>query len=341
MPLSSLLKSFPFDSIPAGLAILSLAVTIGLAIGSIRVRGVRLGVAGVLFAALAFGQIGLSVDAKVLQFLRDFALILFMYTIGLQVGPGFVASLRAEGLRLNLLAVATLILGAIMSWAIGHALPRATAPGVYAGAFTTTPGLAAAQEALRRAPSANGAGEDLAARAGLAYSITYPFGVVGPVLVIIALRRVFGIKIEDERKSLAAEEEKRRPPIEVVDFEVTEPAHAGHFLRDHPLLREHGIVFSRMLRDNLVTVPTADTKIQVGDIFRAVGPRPRLHHVVSTMGRRSDKNLGEISGDIKRAEMVVTNPQVLRRHRQEGSRRNRHRRAKPPSVESAACPDPL
>src|SRR3989441_1127983 len=190
MPLASLLRYFPSDSIPAGLAILSLAVTIGLAIGAIRIRGVRLGVAGVLFAALAFGQIGLSVDAKVLQFLRDFALILFMYTIGLQVGPGFVASLRAEGLRLNLLAVATLILGAILSWAIAPALPRATAPGVY----------------------------------------------------------------------------------------------AAHFLRDHPLLREHGIVFSRMLRDNLVTVPTADTKIQVGDIFRAVGPRPRLHHVISTMG---------------------------------------------------------
>src|SRR5882762_799527 len=108
-PLSSLLRYLPSDSVPAGLAILSLAVT--------------------------FGQIGLTVDAKVLQFLRDFALIIFMYTIGLQVGPGFLASLRAEGLRLNLLAVATLILGAIMSFAVGHILPRATAPGVYAGAF--------------------------------------------------------------------------------------------------------------------------------------------------------------------------------------------------------------
>ncbi|HEV8290373.1 MAG TPA: putative transporter [Tepidisphaeraceae bacterium] len=312
-PLASLFKSFPSDSVPVGLAILSLAVTIGLAIGAIRVRGVRLGVAGVLFAALGFGQMGLSVDAKVLQFLRDFALILYMYTIGLQVGPGFVASLRAEGLRLNLLAVATLVLGAIMSWAVGHALPRATAPGVYAGAFTTTPGLAAAQEAFRRAPSLNGAGEDFAARAGLAYSITYPFGVVGPVLVIIALRRVFAIKIDEERKLLTAEEERRRPPIEVVDFEVTEPSHAGHFLRDHPLLREHTIVLSRMLRDHVLSVPTAETKVQVGDIYRAVGKRTHVERVVSAMGRRSDKDLGEISGDIKRVEMVVTNPQVLRR----------------------------
>jgi putative transport protein len=314
MPLlASLLKSFPSDSIPVGLAILSLAVVIGLAIGAIRIRGVRLGVAGVLFAALAFGQIGLSVDAKVLQFLRDFALILFMYTIGLQVGPGFVASLRAEGLRLNILAMATLILGAIMSWAIGYALPRATAPGVYAGAFTTTPGLAAAQEALRRGPNSSGPSEDLAVRAGLAYSITYPFGVVGPVLVIVLLRKVFGVKIEDERQSLAAEEEKRRPPIEVVDFEVTEAAHAGHSLRDHPLLREHNIVLSRMLRDNLMSVPTADTRVAVGDIYRAVGKRTHVQRVIEAMGRRSEKNLGEIAGDIKRVEMVVTRPQVLRR----------------------------
>src|SRR5688572_14196846 len=118
MPLCvSILNWFPTDSVPAGLAILSLAVTIGLALGAIRIRGVRLGVAAVLFSALAFGQMGLSVDTKVLQFLRDFALILFMYTLGLQVGPGFVASLRAEGLRLNMLAVATLVLGALMAWA--------------------------------------------------------------------------------------------------------------------------------------------------------------------------------------------------------------------------------
>src|SRR3954470_23391263 len=98
MPLSSFLTNFPRDSVPAGLAILSLAVNIGLAIGAIRIRGVRLGVSGVLFSALAFGQIGLTDDPNVLRFLRDLALILFMYTLGLQFGPGFLASLRAEGM---------------------------------------------------------------------------------------------------------------------------------------------------------------------------------------------------------------------------------------------------
>ena len=313
MSLASLLQSFPRDSVPAGLAILSLAVTIGLAIGAIRVRGVRLGVSGVLFSALAFGQIGLTVEPNVLRFLRDFALILFMYTLGLQVGPGFLASLRAEGMRLNILAIATLILGAVMAFAVGKALPRAAAPGVYAGAFTTTPGLAAAQEALRRAPNGDSPGENLAARASIAYTITYPFGVIGPILVIIALRRVFSIKIEDERNLLAAEEEKRRPPIDVVDFEVTQSAHAGHRLREHPLLREYNIVLSRMLRGGLLTVPTADTKVELGDIYRAVGKRTSIQHIIEAMGRRSDKNLGEMSGDVKRMELVVTNPRVLRR----------------------------
>ncbi len=315
LPFSSLRQWLPADSVPAGLATLALAVCIGLSLGAIRIRGVRLGVAGVLFAALVFGQLGLTVDAKVLQFLRDFALILFMYTIGLQVGPGFVSSLRAEGLRLNVLAVATLVLGAVMAWAVGKALPHATAPGLYAGAFTTTPGLAAAQEALRHARPATGsaAGEEAARQSGLAYTITYPFGVIGPVLVILALRKVFAVRVEDERKALAAAEEIRRPPIELVDFEVTEPAHAGIPLRDHPLLRDHGIVLSRMLRDNVMTVPTAQTLVQVGDIYRAVGPRDRLHAVVSAMGRKSAVNLGEVAGDIQRKELVVTHPRVLRR----------------------------
>jgi putative transport protein len=133
------------------------------------------------------------------------------------------------------------------------------------------------------------------------------------VLVIIALRRVFGIKIEEERAALAVEEEKRRPPIEVVDFEVTEAAHAGHPLRDHPLLREYNIVLSRMLRGDLVTVPTADTQVLVGDIYRAVGKRTHVQKVIAAMGRKSERNLGEIAGDIKRVEMVVTNSKVLRR----------------------------
>src|SRR5271155_4500023 len=107
------------DSVAEGLAILALAVTLGLFLGAIRVRRIKLGISGVLFSALLFGQIGLTIDPKVLGFLRDFALILFMYAIGLQVGPGFLSSLKTEGLRLNLLAVTVLVLGAALTAAGG------------------------------------------------------------------------------------------------------------------------------------------------------------------------------------------------------------------------------
>src|SRR6516165_3972124 len=127
MPLADLLhRFFPSGSVPGGLATLSLAIAIGIALGNICVKGVRLGVAAVLFSALLFGQLGLTIDPQVLQYFRDFALVLFVYTIGMQLGPGFLASLRDEGLRLNLLAVAVLVLGALLSAAICLAfhLPR-------------------------------------------------------------------------------------------------------------------------------------------------------------------------------------------------------------------------
>src|SRR5580700_2075346 len=100
------------DSVSAGLVLLSLVATLGLILGSIRVRGIRLGISGVLFSALLFGQIGLSIDPDVLGFLRDFSLVLFMYAIGLEIGPAFLSSLRTEGLRLNILAVIVLVLSA-------------------------------------------------------------------------------------------------------------------------------------------------------------------------------------------------------------------------------------
>jgi putative transport protein len=300
------------NSVARGLAILALAVTVGLFIGAIRVRGVRLGVAGVLFSALIFGQIGLSVDPNVLQFLRDFALILFMYAIGLQVGPGFVASLRADGLRLNILAILVLVLGAIMAVAAGRWLPRATSPGLYTGAFTTTPGLAAAQEAFRRASGVDENNPDVA-RIGLAYSIAYPFGVIGPVLVTLIMRYLFRVNIEKEKSDLLAEDQKRRPPIEIADFQVTLSTHTGKALRDNQLLRGTGIVLSRLLRAGSVSVPTGQTEIHLHDIYRAVGPRDALAKIISELGQRVEAGFDSAAGDVRRLDLIVTRPQVLRR----------------------------
>ena len=306
------------STVSQGLAILALAVTLGLALGAVRVRGLRLGISGVLFSALFFGQLGefdpqrLVVNPTVLEFLRDFALIIFVYSLGLQVGPGFVASLRQEGLRFNALSLLVVVLGAMMTAAvIGFAkLPRATASGLYAGAYTTTPGLAAGQEALRHAPRAPA---DAATRAGLAYTVTYPFGVVGPILVIVALRRLFRVNMADELRDLAAADQVRRPPIEAADFEVTQGEYVGRLLRQHPMLKSRGIVFSRLIRDGTQTVPTGDTEIHLGDVFHAIGPRTGLAEVVQAMGRPVPASAVRVNGDLKREDLVVTRTQVLRR----------------------------
>src|SRR5262245_36466257 len=130
-------------SVTADLAVLAMAVTIGLAIGGIRIRGLKLGISGVLFASLLFGQLGFAIESKAMDFLRNFALIVFMYTIGLQVGPGLGASLRSAGFRLNLLALVVILTGAVMAMALSPFLRTGTTPGLYCGAFNTTAGLAA------------------------------------------------------------------------------------------------------------------------------------------------------------------------------------------------------
>lgn len=305
------------DTVPGGLATLSLAVTLGLALGAIRVRGVKLGVSGVLFSSLIFGQLGLTVEPKVLDFLGDFALIIFVYAIGLQVGPGFLTSLRHEGLRLNLLSICVIGLGALLTLGIVKLakLPIDSTSGLYAGAFTTTPGLAAGQEALKQArrglePAAI---SHAVALAGLAYTVTYPFGILGPILVIEALRRIFGVRVDQERANLAAAERVRRPPIETIDFEVTESVNVGTALKDHPLLRDNEIILTRLLRGSTVVVPTGETQIQLGDVYRAAGQRNVLGQLVRAMGKPAMVDFERAGGDVGRMELVVTRTQVLRK----------------------------
>ena len=140
-----------FSQSPAqAVAVLGLVVAIGLAVGRLRVCGIRLGVGGVLFSGLAAGHYGLLLEQHVLEFAREFGLILFVYAIGMQVGPGFVDSLRRRGLRLNLMAALIVVLGALLTAAfhLFGGLPLATAVGLYSGATTNTPSLAAASQAF-------------------------------------------------------------------------------------------------------------------------------------------------------------------------------------------------
>jgi len=302
----------------AGLLVLATAVVIGLALGSVRVYGIRLGVSGVLFSALAFSQFHLLAPPPeiVLGFLRDFSLTILVFSIGLQVGPGFIESMRAEGLKLNLLAVAVILIGAAL--AVLAAFIPGTAPhstsGLFSGAFTTTTALAAGQEILRQtlAGSPDKFTKALAVT-GLAYAVTYPFGLVGPSLVIAGLRRALRINVADERAALQAAQQARRPPAGILDIEITNPQYTGIALRDHPLVRDSPAFFSRLVRNGRMTIPTADTIVQRGDIYRAVGPVAELQKLVEAIGRPSPINIDHLATNIQRMEILVTRPHILRK----------------------------
>jgi AspT/YidE/YbjL antiporter-like protein len=306
---------FPANSVTGGLATLALAVAIGIAFGNLRFKGVRLGVAAVLFSAMLFAQFGLTIDPHVLEYFRDFALVLFVYTLGLQMGPGFFSSLRAEGLRLNVLAVLVVTLGAVMTGLIVHFahLPRELASGLYTGGFATTPALAAGEEALKSVLTSKGpdAVQTALSQTDLAYSVAYPFGLTGPILLVILFRVLFKVKISDELKLLAESERVRRPQRAVVDVEVTNPAVAGRTLRHQCFLQSKGVLLARLLRGEEQSVPNANTTIALGDIYRAVGPQTALDELVALMGQKSAVNLAEQSGHVQRADLVVTHGAVL------------------------------
>jgi len=328
MSLSTIVeKVLPHGSVTGGLATLSLAIALGIALGGIRIRGVRLGVAAVLFSALIFGQLGLSIEPQVLEYFRDFALILFVYSIGLQMGPGFIASLRAEGLRLNLLALGVLVLGAVLSTIIVliFGLPHYLGAGLFTGGFATTPALAAAQDTVRQIAGTRGFEAQKAVNTlNLAYSVAYPFGLTGPILLVVAFRILFRINLDEERQKLAAAEEMNRPRLAVADIEVTNPTCSGVALRDHRFLQDRGVLFTRLHRGSVQTVPTAATTIQVGDFLRAFGPQSALDELVPMIGRPSPINLSDVSGNIERVELLVTRRQVLGKSLRELNLINHH-----------------
>jgi putative transport protein len=317
----------PSGSNTSGLATLSLAVALGIAIGNIRIFGVKLGVAAVLFSALLFAQMGLSIEPTVLEYLRDFALVLFIYAIGLQMGPGFVSSLRDQGLRLNALAIVVIALGAVMAGLIVKyaGLPRELAAGLFTGGFATTPALAAGQEAIRQLAPGRGYDATLALQAtNRAYSVAYPFGLMGPILLVVVFRILFRVQLKEEMAELVAHEEIRRPPLEFIDVEVLNPLCHDIRLRDQKLLPGRGILFTRHLHNGKHSVPNAMTMIAVGDVLRAFGPKPALEELVPLLGRLSHINLGEADGHLERVDVLVTRRNVIGKSLRELDMINKH-----------------
>lgn len=252
----------------------ALVVALGTLLGRIKVAGISLGVTFVLFVGLAAGHFGLTVPEPVLFFIRDFGLTLFIFFVGLQVGPSFFSSFKSGGLVLNLLTVMIVLLGIVVTVALWFllkdwvSLPQML--GIHYGAVTNTPGLGATQEAL---DLLHYEGENIA----VAYACAYPLGVVGAIFSAVLLRKIFSIDLAEEDKHWETEEkEHNREPI-FFHVEVTNPAVAGKTLGAIREFTGRSFICSRILSKGELSSPTAETVVQEGDVLRIVAaPEDRL-----------------------------------------------------------------
>lgn len=246
---------FSFHTALQCVIIISLICSVGLALGKIRVAGISLGVAFVFFVGIAVGNFGFSVDAQMLSFCETFGLVLFVYTLGLHVGPNFFGSLRQEGMGLNMWSLAVILVGTLLSIALTYTfhIPMSDMVGILSGATTNTPALGAAQQALQHVGVSG-------ARAALATAVTYPLGVVGVIFAMIVIKKVFA-KAED-MKSKSGENDNH---TFVGQFVVANPAIVGKTIGAIAQGSHQKFIISRIWRGEEVVNPMPNTVLQKDD----------------------------------------------------------------------------
>lgn len=292
--------------------VLACVVSAGLALGSIKVKGVGLGAAGVLFVGIFCGHLKFTLTPDILAFVRDFGLVLFVYTIGLQVGPGFVTSLRKQGLPLNLMAAAIVLLGAgvtvLMAWLL-H-IDLAAAVGIFTGATTNTPALGAAQEALKSLP---GLAPERLGFPALGYAVAYPFGILGIILAMLAIRWILRLDIVAEAEVFRREQRRDHQAVERMSILIRNPNFNGLKLHQLPAKDKLDLVISRVkhLGEEEVVAAGGQTVLHLGDIILAVGTRASLDEFCLISGQQSPVDLMHAPGRVTYRRVVVTQKEML------------------------------
>lgn len=287
--------------------VISLISTIGIGLGKIRFFGIPLGTAFIFFVGILAGHLGLTLDPQMLAYAESFGLILFVYALGLQVGPGFFSSLRAGGLRLVGPAVAVVIAGtalaAGMSYAFGVSMPDMS--GILCGATTNTPALGAAQQTLAQMGiAANGA--------ALSCAVTYPLGVVGVILAVVFLRRFF-VRPAD----LPAPDAEHRKNVFIASYHLTNPAVFGRSVHDIAVQSHHRFVISRVWRDGKVSIPTSDKTLQKDDILLVITTPGEADALRLIFGEQEQKDWNKkdidwnaIDSQLISQRILVTRPEI-------------------------------
>jgi putative transport protein len=289
------------------LGLLALVCAVGMAVGSIKWKGVGLGSSGVLFVGILAGQLSDPIDARTLNFVKEFGLVLFVFTLGLQLGPGFFASLRADGFRLNVLAALLVIFAGVLAPLVGWlaGMDSAAVAGLFAGASTNTPALGAAQQSLATMPNISLERQELTA---LACAVSYPGAIAGSLGVILAIKILFRIDPVKEVAAYTAERRQTIPPLMRRTLVVDKPEMWAIFCET-----EDGVVISRLRRAGETDVQTAqrDSELVAGDTILAVGTAEALDRFQRIIGRPSDEDLLAAPGQVTFRRIVVTHRRVL------------------------------
>ena len=288
--------------------VLSLLCACGLALGKVRVLGVSLGVAFVFFLGILMGHLGVSIDPDMLQYAQNFGLVLFVYALGLQVGPGFFGSFHKTGLKLNLWAIAVVLVGTILTLLLPLlGIGLSDAVGIMCGATTNTPALAAAQQTLAQLHQPESG-------AALGCAVTYPLGVVGVILAFALMRKVL-VRPSDH---LVDDSDEEADHTFIATYQVRNEGIIGKTVGDLARISPRKFVISRLWRDGKVTIPEADTVLLANDRLLVI---MRDHDAAEAMEvlfgkqEKTDWNTGDIDwnaidSDLVSQAILVTKPEI-------------------------------
>ena len=287
--------------------IISLVSALGLYLGRIKIFGISLGITFVFFAGILAGHLGIVVNKDMLYFAQSFGLILFVYALGLQVGPGFFSSLKKGGVAMNMMGLGVILLGLIMTvglhWVTGVSLSNMV--GLLWGAVTNTPALGAAQQALLQIDPTNTKGvTDMA----LACAVAYPLGVVGVILAIIILRALFADKKQKDLK------EQRDTTTYVAEFHVSNPAIYEKSIKDVMKLTDKHFVISRVWRNGKVSIPTSDTLLHEHDHLLIISVKSDVENIKVLFGEQEnvDWNKADIDWNAIDSQLISRRIAVTR-----------------------------
>ena len=293
-------------------SLLALVAVLGLWVGKFEWRGVGLGIGGVLFGGIFVGhfvhQHGIELDLHTLQFVQEFGLILFVYSIGIQVGPGFFASLRKSGLRLNGFAALLVLLGCLVAAGLHKlfAVPLPVILGILSGAVTNTPSLGAGQQILHEL----GASPQGVASMGMAYAVAYPFGICGILLAMWLVRLVFRVDVRHEAQEFDRQSGLKQG-LGVMNVALRNTNLQGLTLSEVPVLAAGKVICSRLKRGDTLTAPNPQMTLQLGDLMHLVGEADALHRAQLVIGDEVDVSLSTQGTELRVERVILTNVRLM------------------------------